>query len=370
MILRSTPLTPQMLRATLAVLLLGSLCGLPSHAATAPNELRVVVKQAEPFVFLDQNPPSGYSLELWQEVARTAGLTYTLVPSTSVAGMIEALASNRADVAVGALSITAERETQMDFSHGIYDSGLGLMVRADAGGARWLLNLLKRSKIPMLAGILLLAIFINGNIIWFLQRHHNNPHFPSTYFKGIGESMWWSITMFLNGCCENKEVSGVGTRLLAIVWFFTGVTSISFVTATLASSMTLSELNSKIHDLGDLKGGEIATVEKSRSEEFLLSKNLRPVTKPDIASAIRDLEEGRVRAVFYDIPILRYKASHHPGKSLVVLPVNYLPHEYGFGMQVKSPYRKQINQALLNLKENGRMEELRRKWFGEDSSSR
>jgi polar amino acid transport system substrate-binding protein len=94
------------------------------------------------------------------------------------------------------------------------------------------------------------------------------------------------------------------------------------------------------------------------------------VTKPDIASAIHDLEEGRVRAVFYDIPILRYKASHHPGKSFVVLPVNYLPHEYGFGMQVKSPYRKQINQALLNLKENGRMEELRRKWFGDDSSTR
>ena len=134
--------------------------------------------------------------------------------------------------------------------------------------------------------------------------------------------------------------------------------------------MTLSELNSKIHDLSDLKGGEIATVEKSRSEEFLLSKNLRPVTKPDIASAIHELEEGRVRAVFYDIPILRYKASHHPGKTFVVLPVNYLPHEYGFGMQVKSPYRKQINQALLNLKENGRMEELRRKWFGDDSSTR
>ena len=55
-----------MLRTTVAVFLLGSLCGLSSHAATAPSDLRVVVKQAEPFVFLDQNPPSGYSLELWQ----------------------------------------------------------------------------------------------------------------------------------------------------------------------------------------------------------------------------------------------------------------------------------------------------------------
>jgi polar amino acid transport system substrate-binding protein len=360
------------IRASVTAILLTVASSVSAGAAPVPpaKELRVVVKQAEPFVFLDRTPPTGYSLELWQEVARTAGLTCTLVPSASVSGMIDALASNRADVAVGALSITAERETQMDFSHGIYDSGLGLMVRSDAGGARWFLNLLQRSKIPLLAGILLLAIFVNGNIIWFLQRHHDNPHFPRNYFKGVGEAMWWSISVFLNGCCENKEVTGVSARLLAVIWFFTGVTSISFVTATLASSMTLSELTSRIHDLGDLKSGEVATVEKSRSEEFLLSRNLLPLAKPDIASAIRDLAEGRVRAVFYDIPILRYQASHHPGEKMMVLPVTYLPHQYGFGMQVKSPYRKQINQALLNLKENGRMEELRRKWFGEDSSSR
>lgn len=359
-------------RATRVLVLLLAAWVLPAGAAPgAPaKELRVVVKQAEPFVFLDRTPPTGYSLELWQEVARTAGLPYALVPATSVAGMIDALASGRADVAVGALSITAERETQMDFSHGIYDSGLGLMVRSDAGGARWFLNLLQRSKIPFLAGILLLAIFINGNIIWFLQRHHDNPHFPRHYVKGVGEAMWWSISVFLNGCCENKEVTGVSARLLAVFWFFTGVTSISFITASLASSMTLSELTSRIHDLADLKGGEIATVGKSRSEEFLLSRNLRPLSEPDIASAIRDLAEGRVRAVFYDVPILRYQASHHPGERMMVLPVTYLPHQYGFGMQVRSPYRKQINQALLHLKESGRMEELRHKWFGDDAPSR
>jgi len=361
-----------MTRPTLAAAFLASVLlfhGTSARSAQAP-ELRVVVKQAEPFVFLDRNPPAGYSLELWQEVARDAGFTYRLIPAASVTEMIDALASNRADVAVGALSITAERETLMDFSHGIYDSGLGLMVRSDAHGARWFLNLLQRSKIPLLAGILLLAIFVNGNIIWFLQRHHGNPHFPGNYFKGVGEAMWWSISVFLNGCCENKEISGISARLLAVMWFFTGVTSVSFVTATLASSMTLSELTSRIHDLGDLKNGEIATVRKSRSEEFLQSRSLMPVAEPDITAAIRDLEKGRVRAVFYDIPILLYHASHRPGEKLMVLPVTYLPHQYGFGMQVRSPYRKQINQALLNLKESGRMEELRRKWFGEDTVSR
>jgi polar amino acid transport system substrate-binding protein len=362
--------TMRIIRTSAVAVILAAVWSIQAHAAPVPSakELRVAVKQAEPFVFLDRTPPTGYSLELWQEVARMAGLAYTLVPASSVAGMIDALSSGGADVAVGALSITAERETQMDFSHGIYDSGLGLMVRSDAGGARWFLNLLQRSKIPLLVGILLLAIFVNGNIIWFLQRHHDNPHFPRNYFKGVGEAMWWSISVFLNGCCENKEVSGVSARLLAVIWFFTGVTSISFVTATLASSMTLSELTSRIHDLADLKGGEIATVGKSRSEEFLDSRNLRPLAEPDIASAIRDLAEGRVRAVFYDMPILRYQASHHPGEKMMVLPVTYLPHQYGFGMQVRSPYRKQINQALLNLKENGRMEELRRKWFGDDDS--
>jgi ABC-type amino acid transport substrate-binding protein len=332
--------------------------------------LRVAVKQTEPFVFLDRKPPAGYSMELWQEVAREAGFTTTLVTASTVGEMIDDLVANRADVAVGALSITSEREARIDFSHGIYDSGLGLMVHSEPGGGRWLFRLLERSGLFYIFLVFLIVIFLIGNAIWYLQRHNNHAHFPQTYFKGVGEAMWWSASVLLTGCCEDKKVHGFTARMLAVIWFLTGIISVSFVTASLASSMTLSELTSQIHELGDLKGRDIATIEKSEAAAYLASKNIQPILCSDIGGAIESLKAGKVRAVFYDMPMLRYQAGHRKEEGLVVLPVTYLPHQYGFGLQAKSPYRKIINQAILTLEENGRMGELRRKWFGDDGTSR
>ena len=340
----------------LVALLVGS-------AAAAP-ELRVVIKPAEPFVFLDQAAPTGYSIELWQEVARAAGLRFTYQRVESIQEMIGALASGRADVAVGALSITSEREVVMDFSHGIYDAGLGLMVLKEKGGGQWLLELLKRSRILSVLALFSIAILLIGNVIWFLQRGHNHAHFPKTYLKGVGEAMWWSVSVLLTGCCEDKKVHGITARVLAVFWFLTGIIAVSFVTASLASSMTLSELSTRIHDLDDLKKGEIATVANSQAADFLGARNLTPRRFPDIGAAIDSLLKGEVHAVFYDTPMLQYQAGRRRGEGLVLLPVIYQPHQYGFGLQARSAYRKEINKAILEVEENGRMGELRRKWFG------
>lgn len=356
-----------MMRPIRRLLLLG-LVGITS--AGASPELRVAVKQAEPFVFLDHAIPTGYSIELWQEVARAAGLRFVYQRVTSIQGMIGALASNNADVAVGALSITSERETVMDFSHGIYDAGLGLMVRKEKGGGTWLLELLKRSRILSILMVFSAAIFLIGNVIWFLQRHHNHAHFPGTYLRGVGEAMWWSVSVLLTGCCEDKKVHGLTARVLAVFWFLTGIVTVSFVTASLASSMTLSELSTRIHDLDNLKKGEIATVGKSQAADFLEARNLQPRLCPDIGTAIDLLLKGDVRAVFYDTPMLQYQSGKRRGEGLVLLPVIYQPHQYGFGLQVRSPYRKVINKAILEVEESGRMEELHRKWFGAGDGSR
>lgn len=345
--------------------------GAPVQAqGTAGSEapLRVIIKKAEPFVILTQNSPTGYSIDLWRAVADLAGIRYELSATNSVEGLISSLADKRSDVAVGALSITSEREAKIDFSHSIYNSGLGLLVRSENGGG-WLLDFLRQSKILYLAGFMVVGFLIAAHVIWILHRKKNTPYFPTGYFHGITEAMWWAGSVFLGGTCEDKKVEGWAGRFFTLVWVIVGLTFVSFLTATLTSAMTVSKINSQIRELGDLKGREIATVEKSEASGFLTSRGMTPVLCPDINSAIDVLKAGKVRAVFYDIPILRYHTSLHKGDDLIVLPMTYLPHQYGFGLEFKSPYTKRVNEAILRLKENGKMEELRRKWFGNDSSA-
>lgn len=330
--------------------------------------LRVIIKKAEPFVILNQNSPSGYSIDLWNAVAELAGLRYEFSVTNSVEGLISSLAEKKSDIAVGALSITSEREAKIDFSHSIYNSGLGIMVRSESGGG-WLLDFLKQSKLLYLAAFMVLGFLIAAHVIWILHRKKNTPHFPTGYFHGITEAMWWAGSVFLGGTCEDKKVEGLAGRFFTLVWVIVGLTFVSFLTATLTSAMTVSKINSQIRELGDLKGREIATVEKSEAAGFLASRGMTPFLCGDINFAIDALKTGKVRAVFYDIPILRYYTSLHKEDDFIVLPVTYLPHQYGFGLEFKSPYTKQVNEAILRLKENGKMEELRRKWFGNDSNS-
>ena len=351
---------------TLALCLLAG-STLPAQEIKGTPSLRVIIKKAEPFVILDQAEPTGYSIELWHEVAQLVGLSYKFSTTNSVEGLIDSLADKKSDVAVGALSITSQREAKIDFSHSIYNSGLGLVVRSEAGSG-WLLDFLKQSRILYLAAFMVLGFLIAAHIIWIIHRNKETPHFPKGYFHGITEAMWWAGSVFLGGTCDDKKVEGLAGRLFTLVWVIVGLTFVSYLTATLTSVMTVSQISSQIHELGDLKGREIATVEKSEAAGFLATKGMTPLLCNDISSAIDALKAGKVKAVFYDIPILRYHISIHKDDGLIVLPTSYLRHQYGFGLEFKSPYTKQINEAILKLKENGKVEELRRKWFGDDSS--
>ena len=331
------------------------------------TKLRVIIKKAEPFVILSEKEPTGYSIDLWKAAAQLINLPYQFTTTDTVEGLISSLADKKTDVAVAALSITSEREAKIDFSHSIYNSGLGLMVRSEPSGG-WLLDFLKQSKILYLAGLMVLGFLLAAHVIWVIHRDKETEHFPKTYFHGITEAIWWAGSVFLGGTCDDKKVKGVAGRAFSLFWVLVGLVFVSYLTATLASAMTISKINSQIRELGDLKGREIATVEKSEASGFLASRNMTPVLCPDINSAIEALKSGKVRAVFYDTPILRYQTGLHKDDNLLVLPVTYLPHQYGFGLEFKSPYTKRINEAILRLKENGKMEELRKKWFGDDSS--
>lgn len=72
---------------------------------------------------------------------------------------------------------------------------------------------------------------------------------------------------------------------------------------------------------------------------------------------------GQVDAVVFDAPVLLYYASHG-GKGKVQTVGSIFENEnYGIVFSPNSPYRRQINNALLKLLENGTYQDLYKKWF-------
>ena len=75
--------------------------------------------------------PGGIGIDLWRRIADRLHLRYEF-QEMPLNAMIEAVASNRIDVAVAAITITADRQQRADFTHSYYTSGLAIGVRRTA----------------------------------------------------------------------------------------------------------------------------------------------------------------------------------------------------------------------------------------------
>ncbi len=334
--------------------------------ARAADKLKVVIKPIEPFVFERNGQPVGFSIDLWDRIARDLNLEYEFVRVKTVPEMLEALRSKKADIAVGALSITAEREQTIDFSYPFYESGLQILVGAQGPASTWALvkNFLTPQLLQMVA-IFLAALLATSHVLWLLERRRNPESFPPVYRHGIGESLWWSISILISGGCENKTPVGTPGRLVAIIWMLAGILLVSYVTASVTTAMTVNSLTSDISGPGDLPGQTVGTVKGSTAAGYLADHRVDMREAGSIDEAYDMLAHHKVAAVVYDAPVLQYHVASVGRAHEKVVGRLFQRQNYGFGLQEGSALRKPINEALLHLKETGTFDELQKKWFNE-----
>jgi polar amino acid transport system substrate-binding protein len=74
------------------------------------GRLRVATKPLEPFVVKKGDRWAGFSIDLWDAIARRLAVEYEWIEVTSVKEQLDAVQSGLADVAIAGISMTAERE--------------------------------------------------------------------------------------------------------------------------------------------------------------------------------------------------------------------------------------------------------------------
>ncbi len=319
-----------------------------SATAQADKALQVGVRVAPPFVVRNVDGSlSGLSMELWERIAADLQLNYQ-VREMTLPELLQGLENRQIDVAVAAITVTAEREARMDFTHPFYSSGLGIAVNAEQSGT--FASVLKAVFSLQFVHALLalgLVLALIALLIWLFERKANPQQFGGSAIKGLGAGFWWSaVTMTTVGYGDKAPVTAWG-RLLAIVWMFASVISISGFTATIASVFTLQQIQGRIKGPQDLPGNLLGTVSGSTGAQFAKKNNLQQQSYDSPAAAVKALAEGKVDAVVYDQPILRYLARAETAGRVNVLPGSFERQDYAFGLPAGSSLREPINKALL-----------------------
>jgi polar amino acid transport system substrate-binding protein len=331
---------------------------------TMPTDLRVITRAVTPFVIKDGDKYTGFSIDLWNAIAKQTNLNFHFVEKQNIKEILAGMKAGEGDVAIAAISITSEREQDFDFSQPMFDSGLQIMVRNEAdSGLNWrqVWGLVSTGAMPFLLSLLGLLIIIPAHMAWIAERSHDERLFSRNYFPGIFQAIWWA-TGASAGQQPDHPRSAPG-KVLATLAILISMVFMAYFQATITTALTVQSLKGDINGPEDLQGRKVGTTTGSTAAGFIKSLDMVPTEFSKIDEAFVALDNKQLDAVVFDAPVLLYYVANKGSNKARLVGPMLRKQNYGIMFPRGSTLRKPVNEALLKLNEDGTYEALYKKWF-------
>lgn len=307
---------------------------------------------------------SGLTVGLWEHLADELDLDYEF-EEREIQGMLEGVEDGTLFAAASALTITADREERVDFTHPFFVTGLGIAVsREPVGIAAAILALLSPDLWWVLFLLVALLLFW-GVLVWVFERSENREEFGGTAAQGIGSGFWWAAVTMTTVGYGDKAPRTLGGRVVGFVWMFAAIVVISFFTASIASSLTVTQLDSRISGPEDLPDVQVGGMDGSAAVAYLAEEGMRSVPYGSIQDGLRAVAEGEVDAFVHDAPILRYYQREEFPDRVRILPGTFREQYYGIALPLGSEHRNAANQILLEYLASEEWERLNQRYLGD-----
>ncbi|KAF5405970.1 Ligand-gated ion channel [Paragonimus heterotremus] len=391
--------------------------------------LRVLVIPDPPFVIKTENGWTGYSIEVFRDIARALELQYNFseqmdhnygvkLPDGKWNGIIGQIASKHADVGLGPVIQDGERKMVVDFTIPYYDSaGLIMLVSTKTDQELGPFFFLEVFTTPVWL-CCLLAVGTVSFLVYLLDRLspysfqnqavlHGGPS-EGTLFT-LKESIWYVL-----GACtqqgESLDPRSTSTRILITGHWIFVVIMVSMFSANLSARLTVSGLKEEIKSLEQLvEQTDVKYTVQSNSAEYAffrkmyeveeslfkvwreLSVNLTeassnysvwqyPITERygilfkrmskwgftnDTEDSLRRLRNGWV--IFMESPLAAYHIS--TSCDLRQLGERIGSWHYGIALPPKSFLTPRLNSMILRLKAENTLDILEKKWWSTNTSN-
>lgn len=290
---------------------------------------------------------------LWKQATKDLDLNYRFV-RMNFSGMLDSLKKGTVDVSINPLTITSERSRKMEFTHSFYASNATIAVAEISSFQRAKQFALGILNSNFLKGFLALfgIIMLFGLAGWYFERKKNPGQFRAGY-KGIWDGLWWSVVTLTTVGYGDKSPQSRGGKIAALLLMFTGLLFISGLTASVASSLTVNQLNSNPDSFNEFKERRVGTIKNSSSGDFLKAHFFKKVRLYEsVPAGLEDLRDNKMEAFIYDEPILKYRIKQDSSlhETITVLPVKFDVQFYAFGLAKEQDSLEQlISQKILEV---------------------
>ncbi|KAE8685282.1 hypothetical protein F3Y22_tig00111099pilonHSYRG00133 [Hibiscus syriacus] len=210
------------------------------------------------------------------------------------------------DAVVGDVTIYSERFAHVDFTLPFTDSGIGIVVPKISKTSMWIfLQPFSRDLWITTAA----SFVFTGFVVWLIE-HPINDEFQGSSTEQIGMIFWYSFSTLV---FAHKNLLSNLSKVVVTIWVFVVLIITSSYTATLASMLTVEQIES------NSKGGYVGYHSGFRVSGAISNLNfenpaLKPYSSPEeyVNALRRGSEKGGVSAIINELPYLKVFIARHP----------------------------------------------------------
>ncbi|KAL6435447.1 hypothetical protein ACFW04_005434 [Cataglyphis niger] len=335
---------------------------------------------------------SGFCIDLLQKFSEEIGFTYELVrvedgkwgtlENGKWNGLIADLVNRKTDMVMTSLMINSEREAVVDFTVPYMETGIAIVVAKRTGiisptaflepfdTASWMLV----GIVAIHAATVMILLFE-----WASPSGFDMKKNPSTNHRfSFCRTYWLVWAVLFQAAVHIDSPRGFTARFMTNVWALFAVVFLAIYTANLAAFMITRE---EFHEFTGVDDHRLAkpfshkpmfkfgTIPWSHTDSTLakyfkeMHSYMRAFNKSSVTEGIEAVITGDMDAFIYDGTVLDYLVAQDEDCRLLTVGSWYAMTGYGLAFSRNSKYLQMFNKRLLDYRDNGDLERLRRYWM-------
>ncbi|XP_072757111.1 glutamate receptor ionotropic, NMDA 2B isoform X8 [Anoplolepis gracilipes] len=335
---------------------------------------------------------SGFCIDLLQKFSEEIGFTYELVrvedgkwgtlENGKWNGLIADLVNRKTDMVMTSLMINSEREAVVDFTVPYMETGIAIVVAKRTGiisptaflepfdTASWMLV----GIVAIHAATVMILLFE-----WASPSGFDMKKNPSTNHRfSFCRTYWLVWAVLFQAAVHIDSPRGFTARFMTNVWALFAVVFLAIYTANLAAFMITRE---EFHEFTGVDDHRLAkpfshkpmfkfgTIPWSHTDSTLakyfkeMHSYMRAFNKSSVTDGIEAVISGDMDAFIYDGTVLDYLVAQDEDCRLLTVGSWYAMTGYGLAFSRNSKYLQMFNKRLLDYRDNGDLERLRRYWM-------
>ncbi|XP_041674487.1 glutamate receptor ionotropic, kainate 2 isoform X2 [Drosophila eugracilis] len=339
----------------------------------------------------------GFCVDILETISHEVGFDYILdlVPDRKYGakdpetgewnGMVAQLMKNKADLAVGSMTITYARESVIDFTKPFMNLGISILFKVPASEPTRLFSFMNPLAIEIWIYVLIayflvsISIYVVGKLSpneWKYIHPCNLDIISIGNQFSLSDSFWFTIGTLMQQSTDIYP-RAMSTRIISSIWGFFSLIIVASYTANLAAFLTTERMINPIENAEDLasqteisygtldSGSTMTFFRDSMIETY--KKMWRSMDNKRSTAFTTTYEDGirRVNQGNYAFLMESTMLDYIVQRDCNLTQIGGLLDTKGYGIATPkgSPWRDKISLAILELQEKGDIQMLYDKWW-------